>query len=86
MLGTELVKNRVSKDVSKRGGCSRVLISTIAFGMGVNRKQASTIIHFGPFKNIKRYIQAVGAQEGMPVKVIAYHCIMACFLHIVHKT
>ena len=68
----ELVKNRVSKDMSKRGDCSRVLI---AFGLGVNCKQASRIIHFGPFKNIRCYIQGDGraGRDGCPSNCISLY-------------
>lgn len=35
----------------------RVLVATIAFGMGVDRKGVYRTIHFGPSKSIEAYIQ-----------------------------
>ena len=38
----------------------RVLVATIAFGMGVDCKGVYRTIHFGPSKNIESYIQETG--------------------------
>ena len=38
----------------------RVLVATIAFGMGVDCKGVYRIINFGPSKNIEAYIQETG--------------------------
>ena len=38
----------------------RVLIATIAFGMGIDCKGVSRVIHFGPSKNIESYVQETG--------------------------
>ena len=43
--------------MSKEGGCVRVLICTIAFGMGVNCKGVKRGFHFGPSKSVEAYIQ-----------------------------
>ena len=42
------VKKHISKSMSKSDGNIRVLISTIAFGMGIDCKDVKCIIHFGP--------------------------------------
>jgi ATP-dependent DNA helicase RecQ len=54
------VKRHISKNMSKSEGHIRVLISTIAFGMGIDCKQVNKIIHFGPSKNIECYVQESG--------------------------
>ena len=88
----EPVKKHISKDVSKEDGHIRVLISTIAFGMGVDCKQISRIVHFGPSKNIECYIQESGCagRDGCKSKCIllfngllSKHCAqdMKEFLH-----
>ena len=41
-------------------GCIRILVATIAFGMGVDSKGVSTVVHFGPSKNVQSYIQETG--------------------------
>jgi ATP-dependent DNA helicase RecQ len=68
----EQVKKHISKDMSKGDGHIRVLISTIAFGMGVDCKQVSRIIHFGPSKNIECYVQESGraGRDGCQSKCI----------------
>ncbi len=82
----EQVEKHISKDMSKGDGHIRVLISTIPFGMVVDSKQVSRIIHFGASKILNVMSRKVGLQEGMGAKVSAYYCLMVCFLHIVHKT
>ena len=66
------VKRHISKDMAKGDGHIRILISTIAFGMGVDCKQVSRIIHFGPSKNIECYIQESGraGRDGCQSKCI----------------
>ena len=41
-------------------GIIRVLVATIAFGMGVNCKAVRRIIHYGPSKNIEAFVQETG--------------------------
>jgi ATP-dependent DNA helicase RecQ len=54
------VKQHISKNLSSDEGHIRILIATIAFGMGIDCKQVNRIIHFGPSKNIECYIQESG--------------------------
>ncbi|XP_028414616.1 ATP-dependent DNA helicase Q-like 1 [Dendronephthya gigantea] len=56
----ESVKEHVSEQMSNENGVIRVLISSIAFGMGVNCKQVRRVVHFGPSKSIESYIQECG--------------------------
>lgn len=53
-------KENVLKSFSDESGTIRVLIATIAFGMGVDCKGVKRIIHFGPSKNIESYTQETG--------------------------
>jgi len=41
-------------------GCIRILVATIAFGMGVDCKQVYRTVHFGPAKNVEAYMQESG--------------------------
>ena len=41
-------------------GTIRVLIATIAFGMGVDCKGVHRIVHFGPSKTVEAYVQQTG--------------------------
>jgi len=41
-------------------GFTRILVATIAFGMGVDCKQVHQTVHFGPAKNVECYMQESG--------------------------
>ena len=82
----------VKKHISKEDGHIRVLISNIAFGMAIDCKQISRIVHFRPSKNIECYIQESGraGRDGCKSKCIllfngllSTHCAqdMKEFLH-----
>ena len=54
------VKEHVMKQFSSEFGHLRVLIATIAYGMGVNCQKVTRVIHFGPPKSIQAYAQESG--------------------------
>ncbi len=54
------VKTHILEQFSYVGGHLRVLVATIAYGMGVNCAGITQIIHFGPSRNVEAYIQEVG--------------------------
>lgn len=54
------VKEHVMRQFSNDFGHLRILIATIAYGMGVNCLAVTRIIHFGPSKSIQAYIQESG--------------------------
>ena len=54
------VKEHVTQLMSEDCGHLRILIATVAFGMGVNCKEVRRTIHFGPSKNIEQYVQESG--------------------------
>ena len=41
-------------------GHIRILVATIAFGMGIDCKKVHCTIHFGPAKNVESYLQESG--------------------------
>ena len=53
-------KENILKSFSSSNGTIRVLVATIAFGMGVDCKGVHRTIHFGPSKNIESFIQESG--------------------------
>lgn len=63
-----LVKEHILKNMSKDDGHIRILISTVAFGMGVNCQGVRRIVHFGPSKSIEMYVQECGraGRDGLP--------------------
>ena len=48
---------KVMNDFGNVKGHIRILISTIAFGMGINCKPVRQVIHFGPSKSLQSYVQ-----------------------------
>ena len=70
----ERVKNHIVVQFSDVNSCLRVLICTIAFGMGVNCRNVNESIHFGAPKNIECYVQETGriGRDGTSVSRILY--------------
>ena len=54
------VKEIVLNSMADNNGHIRVLICTIAFGMGVDAKGVRNIINFGPSRNLESYVQESG--------------------------
>ena len=57
---SESSKQHILNSVSLPGGHVRVLICTIAFGMGIDIKEARKVIHFGPSQRVESYLQECG--------------------------
>ena len=74
------VKKHIVQNLSLDDGHIRFLITTVAFGMGVNCRKVRTIYHMGPAKNIDCYVQESGrgGRDGLPaVCVLLHNCILA---------
>ena len=56
----KLVKETVEKEFCKGDGVVRVLICSIAFGMGINIKEAYLDLHLGPSGDLDDYLQEMG--------------------------
>ena len=56
----DVVKNYIISQFNEETSRIRVLISTIAFGMGVNCKGLYTVIHFSPPAALDDYFQEAG--------------------------
>lgn len=56
----ELNQENIVSDLAKSDGNIRILIATIAYGMGVNCQGVKAIIHYGPSRNIESYHQESG--------------------------
>ena len=58
---TELgVKNQILESFTSSNATLRVVIATIAFGLGVHCPDIRQIIHLGPPEDVEAYLQATG--------------------------
>ena len=55
----ESVRNSILKQFSTQS-CLRVLIATVAFGLGVNCPDIRRVVHFGVPEDVETYVQQVG--------------------------
>ncbi len=63
----------------------KVLVATIAFGMGIDCKGVYRTIHFGPAKNIKVHIQETGLAERDGKQSVSYVIYQGILLSHVDK-
>ena len=56
----KLTKDLILENISEANGHIRILICTIAFGMGINFKCVHRVIHFGPLVDVESYVQECG--------------------------
>ena len=72
-------KQQILHSFQTEHGKIRVLIATIAFGMGVDCKGVHRIVHYGPSKNVEAYVQETGraGRDGRQSHAyILYHGIL----------
>ena len=69
------VKNSILHSFSCVGGRLRILIATVAFGMGIYCPDIRHIIHWGPPSDCESYIQETGraGRDGLPAYVTLYY-------------
>ena len=90
-----LTKELILENISDKNGHIRVLICTIAFGMGINCRGVHRVIHFGPSSDIESYVQECGragrdGQESTCLllynTLLSSHCSddMRCYLNNEH--
>ena len=56
----ERVKNDIISSFTDPHNALRVVVATIAFGMGLDAPNVSRIVHYGPSDSIEAYIQETG--------------------------
>ena len=64
----------IPREFLETGGHVRCLISTIAFGLGMQVEDINFVIHWGPPTSVLDYFQEIGrcARNGMPGRAILY--------------
>ncbi len=68
------VKERILKSFCEPQSILRVVIATVAFGMGVDCPNVHRVIHWGPSSDIELYLQETGraGRDGLPSVAILY--------------
>jgi len=58
-------KEFITEQFSKEFGTIRVMIATVAYGIGVDNKDIRMVIHWQEPKNLGLYCQEIGKSEGL---------------------
>jgi ATP-dependent DNA helicase RecQ len=56
-------------------GDARVVVATVAFGMGVDKQDVRFIVHYNPPRALENYTQEAGraGRDGLPARCVLYH-------------
>jgi superfamily II DNA helicase RecQ len=75
----EANKRCILESFQNPSGSIRVLVATIACGMGINCKAVHRIVHYGPSKNVEAFVQETGraGRDGVQSNTfVLYHGIL----------
>ena len=72
---TSNVKSKILELFGVPDSNLRVVVATIAFGMGLDCPNIHTVIHWGPSSDIEQYFQETGraGRDGLPAEAILYN-------------
>ncbi len=73
----ETVKNRILSSFTDPNGLVRIVVATIAFGLGVDAPDVRYIVNWGPSNSIEAYIQETGrsGRDGLDAEATLYTTI-----------
>ena len=68
-------KKAILKLFAERAGCLRIIIASVAFGMGVNCPDVRKVIHFRAPASLSSYVQESGraGRNNQASQVILFH-------------
>ena len=71
---SQSVKKRIMDSFTCRDGPIQIVVSTIAFGMGIDVPNIRTVVHWGPPRDLECYVQEAGrgGRDGSPTDAILY--------------
>ena len=76
----DLNRDHILESMGEPNGSVRVLIATIAYGMGIDCKNVKTVLHYGPSYNLETYLQETGragrSNDEMCKSVVLYSSLM----------
>ena len=76
------VKNSILQSITEPTSTLRIVIATIAFGMGLDCPNIRRIIHWGPSSDVEMYLQETGrAGHDGQLAVATLYCTKADLLH-----
>ncbi len=69
------IRDRAAIQDRFMSGQARVVVATIAFGMGVDKADVRFIVHYNPPKTLENYYQEAGraGRDGLPARCILFH-------------
>ena len=69
------VKNRILKSFTKIDGAVRVVVSTVAFAMGIDVPNINNVLHWGPPSDLECYVQESGrgGRDGGATNAVLYY-------------
>ena len=69
------LKSKIIQSFAKPDGAVTIVISTIAFAMGMDVPNIRTVVHWGPPNDIESYVQETGrgGRDGKPATAVLYY-------------